>query len=513
MNLADRYARLLDNDGRVREEPPSASPAEQPPPLPRMAREVTETEVQTRWFAGEFGREFTTTQGRPAFVADFGSWNRGAGPCFIGALVSFGGEHPVGGGIEVTGSADGWHGQNKEEDEDGGRSEAAVSSEYENTVLHVFAGGGAGGNRGSQSGAEVMWKKTVTAGGREVPQIALDVTRLEFAGAELPSGSGGSRDLHGPPCVAPLSGVGESDAAELLEAAAQYRLCRKAARLRRLCAQSASDEGLYQALAETLGYKHNKLPFRLLAQRFPLSALRRPTSSSSAAAAADNSLIEPFLFAGSGFLAATDLGAMPGDTRGYLRDLWEQWWPHRADNERLVIPRQFWTLKGTRPVNHPQRRVAALAEIVRNWPIVQSLAESGDIAAIRAYFARLRHPYWDFHYTLSSQPSRVRMALVGQTRVTDMLANVFYPAAISAGSATVAPRLWQSYRAVPAPDSNQKVDLAAGRLFGSSPVAKRLVKKAVYQQGILQLFEDYCLECGGDCARCALPERVKRWLG
>ncbi len=469
MNLSDRYAKWLEDGGRSRV-------CETPPPMSlQVAREIPEAELQARWFAGEFGQEFVTIAGEPVTIVSFGEWNREPGSVFAQAQISFRGERPVRGGIEVQADPCEW--------------ERRISPEYEETLLHVFAGGGVGGFGGIRGGRKAS-AGAKTAAGRVVAQVALDVTPLEFGKTE---GSGNSA------CCAPLSSLGEEVVEELLEAAAQYRLCRKAARLARLCRQSGAGEGLYQALAETLGYRYNKLPFTLLAQRFPLALLRKRIGE-----------IEPLLFAGSGFLPSMDLGAMPDDTRGYLRDIWARWWPQRTEFERLSLPASLWTLGGARPVNHPQRRVAALGEIVRNWPIIESLASSCDVAAIRGFFAGLRHGYWDAHYTLTSQRSRTRMALVGETRVTDMLANVFFPAAIAA-----APQRWKVYRKLPALDSNQKLEEAAGRLFGParSPQVDKLLKQAVCQQGLLQLYEDHCLDCALECARCRLPERLERWRG
>jgi hypothetical protein len=282
---------------------------------------------------------------------------------------------------------------------------------------------------------------------------------------------------------------------ELVEAAAQYRLCRKAARLERLSREFSPDEALYQAVAEALGYRGNKLPMLLLAQRFPLALLR-----------AQRGEIEPLLFAGSGFLNTTDLSPLSGDTRSYLRGIWTQWWPRRAEYERLTIPRAVWNLRGVRPVNHPQRRVAALAEIVRHWPVLETLARSANETGLRRFFGQLAHAYWDRHYTLNSQRSASRMALVGETRTADLLINVFYPGALAA-----APKFWESYRNLPAPDSNRRVENTARRLFGPGPLAQRLGGMAMTQQGLLQLDEDFCTACDGDCARCALPERLDHW--
>ena len=451
MKLSDRYQDWLQDD-RIREDAP-LSPG----------RKIPLVELQARWFAEEFGREFVATNGDAVAILEFGAWNREAGPSFSGALVSIAGRSPVRGCVELTENASDWGAQPSD-------------PEYPAAILHLFTNGNGAWIRGS------------TAGGGEIPQVRLDVSRFEFIPNDLDLAKTGD-------CGAPLAALSPGQATALLEAAAQFRLCRKAARLRR---QSNPEAGLFQGLAETLGYRHNKLPFTLLAQRFSLSWIRGEKSAG----------IEPLLFGGAGFLSATDLGAMAGDTRGYLREIWGKWWPHRAECERLVLPGDLWTLRGVRPVNHPQRRVAALAEIVRNWPVIQAMSRQCEIAAIRGFFSHLTHDYWDFHYTLTSQRSAARMALVGEARVTAMLANVFFPAAV-----TAAPRFWQAYRELPAQDSNQRVDLAAQRLFGLDAPLRKLLKQAVYQQGLLQLHEDHCMACQGGCEDCGLLEKLKRWNG
>jgi len=45
----------------------------------------------------------------------------------------------------------------------------------------------------------------------------------------------------------------------------------------------------------------------------------------------------------------------------------------------------------------------------------------------REFFRKLNHPFWNFHYTLTSKPSPNEMALIGESRVADILANVLFP--------------------------------------------------------------------------------------
>ena len=93
------------------------------------------------------------------------------------------------------------------------------------------------------------------------------------------------------------------------------------------------------------------------------SFFSRNVSRSKALRAQPNE-IESVLFGLAGFSGAPDLAEFAPGTRQYLRVLWDRWWPQRADLERLILPPRTWRLSGTRPLNHPQRRLAALAGIV-----------------------------------------------------------------------------------------------------------------------------------------------------
>src|ERR1700757_788196 len=89
-NGAARYAELRNGNGRVRERA-----------LFLPLRIPSELEIQARWFAGEFGKQFVTTAGDTIDVVQFGTWNREAGPDFRDAAVSVNGSEPARGCIEI----------------------------------------------------------------------------------------------------------------------------------------------------------------------------------------------------------------------------------------------------------------------------------------------------------------------------------------------------------------------------------------------------------------------------
>ena len=74
------------------------------------------------------------------------------------------------------------------------------------------------------------------------------------------------------------------------------------------------------------------------------------------------------------------------------------------------------------------------------------------------------------------------------------------------------PAAWEEYLRLPAELTNRRVETAAARLFGGNAVFRRSVPSTVaIQQGLLQIYEDFCLRDASDCARCSFPERVKAW--
>lgn len=452
-DLARGYAALV--EGRLGE----AS-------LLEVAPEMGEMELQARWFAGEFGRAFTSTTGQAVQVVQFGVWNHEAGPDFAGAAVSIAGAPPMSGCIELDRDARDWE-----------RHGHATNADYEGVVLHVF----------TRQPREAFF--TRTAAHRNVPQVLLDLKRLAGEAPNPQPAAMAGR------CMGPLAALPEEKVREVLLGAALHRLRRKASALARLGELHGPDEALFQGLAAALGYRNNKLPFTLLAQRLPLRLLRAAKTDAPA-----------LLFGVAGFLPAGDWAGLEPCARAHLRSLWERWWPCRAQYERLSIAGPLWRMSGQRPANHPQRRLAALAQIVRHWPKVRALRDGCEPGAVHAFFARLHEEFWGRHYTLASKASARPMALVGAARVCDMLANVFFPIAVAAdpGHAAV-------FQKLSAPLACSRVEVAALRLFGGAPLGRTLLQNLAMQQGLLQVYEDFCQRDCSDCALCPFPRQLARW--
>ncbi|MEY2488827.1 MAG: hypothetical protein QOC70_769 [Verrucomicrobiota bacterium] len=454
MLFADRYAEMR-NSARVHERalfPPQRTPSE--------------LEMQARWFAGDFGRRFHSVAGDDVEIVQFGTWNRAAGPDFSDAVVRLNADDPSRGTIEFDLADRSWetHGH-------------ATNPTFDDAVLHVFV---------HQSNRAFF---TRTKSNRNVPQVRVDPNTLpDSFSANIPLARPGR-------CQAPLKDLPEERLCRILAAASQFRLQRKAARIKTIMENHGRDEALFQEIAAALGYKENKLAFTLLAQRLPLGLLRKQSNDA-----------EATLFGVAGFLEAPDLTIYPEQTRGYVRKLWDCWWPHRDGMQRLVLPVKLWRLSGTRPLNHPQRRLAALATLINAWPSFTRSLTTKNAKAAEAFFLGLHHPFWNRHYTLASDPAAGDMALVGQSRIAEILANVLLPFFLAEGV-----NVWDAYEKLPARLSNRRLETGASRLFGGDPRRPHFTKTIAQQQGLLQIYEDFCLQDNSDCAQCPFPEQMHKW--
>lgn len=446
------------------------------PLLPPSLDERPELELQSLWFAGDFGSEFNSQDGRRVLIRDWGVWNAGAGPDFVGCSIQVGNDI-LHGDIELDPDARDWE-----------RHQHGANPGYDKVVLHLFV-----------NAPEEARFYTRTSQHREVAQVRLGPEQIRD-GLSRPSRQAAARLGR---CAAPLAEMKPSAVTSLLQSAAQYRLQRKSRRLHQWVAAHGREQAVFQALAQTLGYRANALPFVMLTQRLPL---RRLLSLD----AADR---EALLFGVSGFLESVAFDEARADTRGYLRNLWENWWKLRGEFGRWneAPQRLVWRNTGSRPGNHPQRRLGALTALLGRWSIVIApLKDSArwDAKAWTETLLGLRHNYWDTHYTLLAAPAKNPVALLGKTRVQEMLANVVYPLLVPDRAA-----LWQEYLELPALLDNEKARLARIRLFGNASHVSDFQKKLHHQQGLLQLYEDFCLEDDSNCADCPFPERLKQWGG
>ena len=429
-----------------------------------------ELELQALWFGGAFGRDFRSTTGKCVRIVQFGEWNRGAGPDFIQTAVEIDGDVRTG-PLELDPLAADWelHGH-------------AENAAFNEVVLHVVFR------------ADARRIFTRTADHREVPQVVISEMQLADALNRPP------REVaiaHPGRCVAPLKQLPPGAVERLLDEAAAHRASSKAARWLRAEDAHGRDAALFQATAETLGYRGNSLAMRLLAQRSPLPLLK-----------AGGDAAEAILFGTAGFLSADLHERAPADTRDYLRGLWDSWWKDRARCETTGSRAIPWKTHGQRPANHPHRRVGALAALVEEWPRYRrlALARPFNAKAVVDFLQTLEHPFWSYRHTLTSVASTRRVALFGRAQAIELIANHLAPLALHEDGMS-----YTAYSRLRNSAANDRVKRCGLRLFGSLKAAQPWMRRVCHHQALLQVYQDFCLEDFSECKDCPFPEQLTQW--
>ncbi|MDX2080971.1 MAG: DUF2851 family protein [Terrimicrobiaceae bacterium] len=389
----------------------------------------SEIEWQARLFAGELGTTWSTLDGRTVEVLHFGEWNHEAGPDFKGARVRFSDGNEATGDIELDPDIRDWeaHGH-------------AQNPAYAGVILQLFI----------HSDGPVLYARTVD--NRVVAQA-----KLETDGQP-------ARPLRGLP-----GSVDDEAARRMIEEAAEFRLRTRHAARARAASLHGPDTALFHAIAAGLGYKNNTIAFLLTAQRAGLRA----------SGAAEG---EARLFGLAGFLESTIFDSVAGDTRDYLRGLWESWWRHRDRLVRLVLPPAAWNFSGLRPSNHPHRRMGALATVAADFAKLRQALRADGVAGFERVLGAVTHRFWSRHWNLSAATLDREMALIGSDRLNDLVINV---AALTLPIDRA--RSEWAKRAGSTPGG--KILRAAEWLAGTS--GRKWTKSALHQQGLIQLYDDF----------------------
>ena len=363
-----------------------------------------------------------------------------------------------------------------------------ADSAYNETILHVVWE--------TQKGKAFF---PATADFRRVPQVVLS-TQLVAPWPELRPlcTSLLQRPLPGAVpgrCSPELARLPSDQIANILRAAGIYRLRQKAQRWYWRQRITSPAQALHEALAEALGFHANSMSMRLVAQRLPWAKLRALKPEARLA----------HLFGLAGFLPNESVARLESEPREWLRELWEIWWKARGTLDYALLPKSQWKLASLRPLNRPERRLAALAQIVPRMPELLAALKARDADRFAANLLGIRDPFWEKHATLTGTPLASPCRLLGEERVHDILINVFWPM-VSLEDPAAADTGLREVTAAPSGAAR----VASQRLLISALTPKQS-RESLVQQGLLQIFRDYCMTDCSRCADCSFPELVKKW--
>jgi len=427
--------------------------------------------LQRLWFEEAYQPELTTLDGEKIHILQPGFWNHSHGPDFLQCCIQNEKGERESGSAEVHVDPLDWHRHNHTED-----------STYRNVILHVIW----------DEPPQKYYPKT--ADGRSIRQIALKhQLRLPFEElrnlsktSPIERAVGAKRGA----CSPQWDSLSSPHARMILAEAGQFRLRQKENFWQARLHLHGKDQALWIGLAESLGYSQNREPFITLAQRLPIRSLQKKK---------DGSEVEALLFGLAGFLPSRTLP--PESARGQMRQLWEHWW--QSDFTDLRLPKEAWRLAAIRPANRPERRLAVLAILTRNWAHFRKLADSGEPQPIIEFLQKITHDFWSHHATIASKPFPRRQALLGEDRILAFLFNVIWPLRQPSGKT-----LSNWVHQCPHPTPNHKTRIATVRIL-SSPTFEPLELNLIEHEGLLQIYQDFCTHDLTQCAECSFPKFLK----
>ncbi len=429
----------------------------------------TERHVQALWFDDSLRpKNLKTSRGEPVVVESPGRWNLEAGPDFPNAVLLIGREQRrVAGDAEIHIFSNDWknHGH-------------SADPRYENVRFHI------------------TWFPNV-ADPTLFPPGTVHISLSDICTIDLESIDVSAYPYNEPRAfkssghrLSPLPRIGKNpdEIFQWLENAGQERLRQKMQRMAWLISERGDAQALYEETAAALGYKNNKAPFRRLAQKLPLTALAQYGS--------DWEAIYAVLLGLSGLLPTQPGAKWSAESKKYFRSLWDCWWREEHKWEEVeLLTKSEWNLSGLRPLNHPVRRLCALAQWVANGffqtlgidfalatrsAVPQSSLKSLDPSGC---FQALKKSFWSTHvgWTGTEKPAE----LVGKGRMQAIELNVIAPFRLAKGDASALEHL-------PAEPTNSVIKETAYTLFGPDHSPK-LYRTSLARQGLIQIFNDFIL--------------------
>jgi hypothetical protein len=425
-----------------------------------------------------------STDGEPVLVEDPGRWNLEAGPDFLDAALIVGNDRRrIQGDVEIHVRPSDWQAHRH-----------GTDPRYARVVAHVCY-------FDSSPAKPPLPRHVIRISLRQDLQAN---RRFSFENIDLTAYPYATLSPN-PPCRIVLARCTPAEHVAMLEAAGHERLRQKAAHLSAEIEARGIDQVFYEEVMGALGYKQNKLPFRELATQLPLEILSEEAGGTPWKAYA-------LLLGVAGRLPAKPAATWDDATRQFVRKLWDFWWKHQATLENRILPAGTWKRGSQRPANNPLRRLAAAAALFgAKTDLAAGLlaldTTQADIwfRAAAALFARTDGmEYWDNRLSLSGNPQSKSTALLGTDRIAAILSNVVVPFAAALGK-TVTTLL----PALPPEQDNVLIRQSAHRLFGRDQ-NPTLYQTGLRQQGLIQVFCDFCLAQKTGCMNCELTAALTR---
>ena len=474
-------------------------------------KKIKEQLVKCIWSEQLFKKDkLYTEDGLRMEVISSGLWNMEEGPDFKDAEILLEGKGVVKGDIEIHVCSGDWvrHGHSKQK-------------EYEGVCLHVF-----------------MWNdrknKYIKLKNRLIPQLEL-YNYLEYKLDKLADmidieNYPHTGSANAGPCQKRLSTISLDDKwiGYFLDYAGDERILIKAGRLGRRLSTQTFEQVLYEAIMESLGYKNNKEQFKHLGTIVSVNDIKRLIPSDVSIKERSRK-IQALLFGMSGFLPSQIsryTSAKDKYSLEYISDVEQIWSVIKNDIENKPMDGELWSFKYSRPGNYPTRRIAAISRLLAEnfetgvFRIILKSFEKIDgnksgtdqIKAIirntESIFLELYDEYWSHYYTFGGKRLKNKGRLIGKERSSVIFINIVIPVLLAyarkMNDMVLEERLFKAYKLHSKLSPNNVTRFMNYRILGKDTQKRNVVNTARRQQGLLQIFKDFCESDDIACKRCVL---------
>ncbi len=474
-------------------------------------RLVKEELVRCIWFGQHIKKDgLFTDDGLRLEVLSPGWWNSEGGPDFKHAEVLLEGKGLMKGSVEVHVFSSDWM-----------RHQHGKQSAYDAVCLHVALWNDGQGeslkNPYGQAIPQLTLSKYLDAELDELVEL-IDVESY-LKGEKVNPGH----------CLTERENRGIDDQwiGRFLDYAGDERILQKAKRYERWLEKGTFEQTLYAAIMESLGYKNNKEPFLTLASRVPLEEIRYRIPEDAPVQKKQRE-IQALLLGTAGLLPRqrNEKPTYDRETAEYVNDIEHVWNEIQKKTTRCSLAKNNWSYAGIRPANFPERRIAAIANILSECSSlsifryllsvlekVEGCEEGHKIARtfgeeIQSLFLNRYDPYWSYHYTWYGKKLAKPVKLLGKERTSHIFINVIIPLLLiyarKHDNAKIEKILHLTYgNHTPLPGTSV-TKFMGNRIFGQSQVSKKVINSVRRQQGLYQIFKDFCENDNISCNRCAL---------
>ena len=409
--------------------------------------------------------ELVSTEGKPVNVIYPGRANGDNGPDFRDAVIAIE-SRLTKGDVEVHVESSDWY-------RHGHHADAA----YNNVILHVVI-------RHDCSSITSLQSK------KKVPVLCL-AEALRHQAYLLPSRL---------PCFEMPDHLDMQTAKKVLNTAGEQRFKQKVKHFQAQLKEEMTGQVLFRGIMGALGYAKNAQPFENLADRLPLNYIECRKGVA---------LKQALLLGTAGLLPSQ---RWQGEFAGWkeVQEL-EQLW--HSTNKRIETMKEGdWSLSHIYPNNSPVRRIIALSYLLERssrkklltsiLQLVEEASRFGGHCVLERGLSVACDGYWSDHFDFDVTSKTRKSAVLGTSKVSEIIVNVVLPFAYAWGELTMDPKLTENaielYCNYPRLSENcltyhMKEQLGLGESFGLT---------ACHKQGLIHIFKDYC--CEGRCGQCPL---------